>query len=139
VAGHAITRAQLAIIAFWRVDAVRFAQNVGPPPIAVDIADVAGRDEFVRCLALKILPVDPTTREANPSRTVTVAAFVQIADRLLDLSGTPACAAGTNSQLPASALSACGVDLSVLPSSPDAFVDGHVAAMILDQVARAVR
>ena len=41
---------------------IRFAQNVPTPPIAIDIADIPGRDEVIRAMALGIYPVDPVTR-----------------------------------------------------------------------------
>ena len=38
----ALTRADLAVLLYWTVPSIRFAQNLGTPPIAVDIEDVAG-------------------------------------------------------------------------------------------------
>ncbi|HET7710952.1 MAG TPA: tetratricopeptide repeat protein, partial [Thermoanaerobaculia bacterium] len=41
----AITRADFAVLLYWKVSSVRFAQNIGAPFIAVDI-DVPGREEL---------------------------------------------------------------------------------------------
>ena len=58
----AVTRSDFAVLLYWTVPSVRFAQNLGTPQIAVDIEDVAGREEIIRALALGLYDVDPVTR-----------------------------------------------------------------------------
>ncbi|HUO85373.1 MAG TPA: tetratricopeptide repeat protein, partial [Thermoanaerobaculia bacterium] len=138
LASPALTRAEAAILAYWRVSAVRFAQNLPPPPIAVDLAGIAGREELVRALALGLFPIDPLTRRADPSRTITADRLMRLGATLLSLHPRPACVslAGTGVEKPTSMeiLRACNVDLGNLPAERDRFVSGEVAVRILDQI-----
>ncbi|HKO55047.1 MAG TPA: tetratricopeptide repeat protein [Thermoanaerobaculia bacterium] len=132
---EAITRADLAVLLYWKVASVRFAQNLGAPPIAIDIGDVAGREEVVRALALGILNVDPVTRRVGPYTPVTAASLGRFAQRVLTMRGAP-CAKTSNDKV----LSACGVqDPTVTALSPEAPVSGRAAAGILEQVDKALR
>src|SRR4029077_9192898 len=63
---EAITRGDLAVLMYWKISAVRFAQDLSTPPIAIDIGDGLSRDEIIRLIALGIYQVDPVTRQANP-------------------------------------------------------------------------
>ena len=65
VAAEALTRADLAVLAYWHVSAIRFA-TINEPPIAVDIAGEPARDEIVKTLGLGLLSVDPATRAFGP-------------------------------------------------------------------------
>ena len=47
----ALTRVDFAVLLYWTVPSVRFAQNLGTPQIAVDIEDLAGREEIIRAIA----------------------------------------------------------------------------------------
>jgi hypothetical protein len=138
----AINRVDLAVLIYWKISAVRFATNVGQPPIAVDLSSVPGREELIRSLALGLFSVDPITRTVDPYRTVSPQSFTRIVHRLLTLRGVPACA-GTVGQDQSDAtrmqqtLEACGVDLTAVRTSPDS-VNGQVAADILERVDRMV-
>lgn len=137
VASPALTRAELAVLLYWKLPFVRFAQNLSSPPIAIDISEVEGREEFVRALALRFFDVDPVTRAATPYRTVSTDGFLRLAARLLTLRGVPQCAASvTNEGDAASAqrmLRACGVSVSSLQEPS---VSGAAAASVLDAIAR---
>jgi len=125
----AITRADLAVLMYWTVTAIRFAPNVPAPPIAIDIADSPGRDEVIRAMALGIFPVDPVTRRVNPDAEVTGTMLGRVAARALSVSGAP-CARVPNDQI----LAACGVTVT-----PDDFpVSGETATSVLQQVDHAV-
>ncbi|HVT44201.1 MAG TPA: tetratricopeptide repeat protein [Thermoanaerobaculia bacterium] len=141
VASEALTRAQVAILLYWKLPAVRFAQNLAEPPIAVDIADVAGRDEFVRALALRLVPVDPITREAHPERPVTGSAISRMLARILLYQGAACSAAGRdeiNESLRAQkVLDACGIDWSHLRIHGEHFISGRELLPLLDQINRA--
>lgn len=126
----ALTRADLAVLMYWTVASIRFAQNVPPPPIAIDIADIAGRDEVIRAMALGIYPVDPVTRRVNPDIEVTDAAFANIVTRILRLRGA-SCAQGQPSD---QVLPACGVTIT----PDDLPVSGQTATTVLQQVDRLI-
>ncbi|HEX7190513.1 MAG TPA: tetratricopeptide repeat protein, partial [Thermoanaerobaculia bacterium] len=66
IESEAVTRADLAVLLYWKLASVRFAQNVGTPPIAIDVENATGREEIVRAIALGILQVDPVTRRVSP-------------------------------------------------------------------------
>ena len=87
----AVTRAQLAVLLYWTVPSVRFAQNLSTPPIAIDIADVVGRDEMIRAIALGLYEVDNVTRRVGPHRSVTAPGLNRLIARLLVSRGA-ACA-----------------------------------------------
>ena len=133
IESFAINRADLAVLIYWKLSAVRFG-SVGQPPIAVDIGSVPGREELVRSLALGIFTVDPVTRTVDPGRTVSTGAFIRIASKLLSLRGVPQCAASVpeGEGHSAASLAACGVDLAPLQESDT--VTGHAAGVILDRI-----
>ena len=128
----AVTRAELAVLLYWTVPSVRFAQNLGTPQIAVDIQDVPGREEIIRSIALGLYDVDPVTRRVGPYRNVTAARLASHLARVLALRGA-ACARGIPSDR---VLTACGVEdpLAAFPS--DATVSGRDALRYLEQVAK---
>jgi tetratricopeptide (TPR) repeat protein len=137
----AIDRGDLAVLIYWNVPAVRFATRVGAPPIAVDIAQVPGREELVRGLALGLFSVDPVTREVNPYATIGRASLARVLARVIALRGTPACgasAAGEPTELrrAEALLAACGVDLSLAATAPDEPVSGRSVVSLLQQVDR---
>ena len=126
----ALTRADLAVLMYWTIASIRFAQNVPPPPIAIDIADIGSRDEVIRAMALGIYPVDPVTRRVNPDAEVTDNAFATIVTRILRMRGAP-CA----QQQPAEqALTACGITIA----QDDLPVSGQTATTVLQEVDRAL-
>jgi tetratricopeptide (TPR) repeat protein len=132
LAAQAITRADLAILAYWHVSLVRFA-GVSESPIAVDIASTSGRDEIVRALGLGLLTVDSATRAFGPDVTVTSRAFLNLLGRLARLAPVPACAGGLAGT---EGMTACGVDLSAYLEDPNATVSGARAVETLNAVDR---
>src|SRR5207244_1989616 len=68
---ESITKGDLAVLLYWKVASIRFAQNVPAPPIAIDISESPGRDEIIRAIALGIYTIDPVTRRVNPDAIVT--------------------------------------------------------------------
>ncbi|MGA7617008.1 MAG: tetratricopeptide repeat protein [Thermoanaerobaculia bacterium] len=136
---QALTREQLATLLYWKVSAVRFARNLPEPPIAIDIPEEGGREEFVRALALGIFRVDPVTRRAYPEQTVTAANFLRISSRAMLLGGAPRCAQeglGDPDELQRAerVLEGCGIQLRALPANPDAPLSGTEAARVLDAI-----
>ena len=125
----ALTRADLAVLMYWTIASIRFAPNVPTPPIAIDIADIPGRDEVIRAMALGIYPVDPVTRRVNPDAEVTGSMLARIAARVLSIRGAT-CARVPNDQI----LSACGVTVT----ADDYPVSGETATSVLQQVDRAM-
>lgn len=130
---EAITRADFAVLLYWKVASVRFAQNLRTPPIATDIGDVPGREEIIRALAIGLYDVDPVTRAVSPYRAVTAERLERLTARLLTLRGA-ACGRGVSGD--EKVLAACGVKLPAAPS--DAPVTGQEAARILEQVDKAL-
>jgi tetratricopeptide (TPR) repeat protein len=128
----ALTRADLAVLLYWTVPSIRFAQNIGVPPIAVDVQDVAGREEMIRAIALGLYDVDPVTRRVSPYRTVSASRFSAHLARVLSLRGA-ACARGVSSD---KVLHACGVEDPVAGRAPDATLTGHDALRYLEQIAK---
>ena len=126
----AVTRAELAVLLYWTVPSIRFAQNLGTPQIAVDIQDVPGREEIIRAIALGLYEVDPVTRRVSPYRNITAARLSTHLSRVLSLRGA-ACARGTTS-----VLTACGVEDPLAAFAPDATVSGRDALRYLEQVAK---
>lgn len=126
-----ITKADLAVLMYWRIASVRFAQNVPAPPIAIDISETPGRDEIIRAIALGIYPIDPVTRRVNPDADVTRAMLARIVARVLQLRGAP-CARQVPGQ--DAILAACGVTTAV----DDLPVSGREASAVLEQVDRAI-
>lgn len=127
----AVTRADLAVLLYWTVPSIRFAQNLGSPPIAVDIEDVAGREEIIRAIAIGMFDVDPVTRRVSPFRTVTAERFSRHLARVLSLRAP--CARGKDN-----VLAACGVADPLATFAPDAIVSGRDAEKILEQLAKAM-
>jgi hypothetical protein len=125
---EALTRGDFAVLVYWKVNPVRFAQNLPTPPIAVDIADMPGRDEIIHAIAAGLYDVDPVTRRVSPQRELSAASLTRLAGRVLAISGAT-CARGIPS---AEALAACGITDPGLP--PDAPVTGQMAAALLNQV-----
>jgi tetratricopeptide (TPR) repeat protein len=127
----AITRADLAVLMYWKVAAIRFAQNVPAPPIAIDISEMPGRDEIIRAIALGIYQIDPVTRRVNPDADITGAGLARIAARVLALRGA-ACARQVSGQ--DAILAACGIAIA----ADDLPVSGRAASVVLEQVDRAI-
>jgi hypothetical protein len=139
---EAISRDDVAVLLYWKVASIRFAQNLGAPPIAVDIGEVTGRDEIIRAIALGILPVDAVTRRVNPFAQVNAAAFTRLAARVLFLRGA-ACARQLQSSSPEpehsrSILAACRVSDPGLSLPPDAPISGRTAAAVFEQIDNAL-
>ena len=137
---QALTRADLAVLLYWNLDFVRFAQ-AGEPPIAVDIADVAGRDEIVRAMALRLFSVDPITRRVDPGRTLTASGFGRVLSRLL-IHQRKSCAQGGDTSDSAAVfrvLEGCGVRVDELRASPEGTVSGQLAAAIIERLDTAAR
>jgi len=128
----AITRTDLAVLLYWTVPSIRFAQNLATPPIAIDIENVAGREEIIRALAIGLYDVDPVTRRVGPTRIVTAARLSAHLARVLQLRGA-ACARGLAQD---KVLAACGVAET---GFGEATVTGREAARALEQVAKALR
>lgn len=128
----ALTRADFAVLLYWTVPSVRFAQNLGSPQIAVDIEDVAGREEIIRAIALGLYEVDPVTRRVSPYRTVTASRLSHLLERVLILRGAT-CARGVHAD---DVLATCGVTDPLATYPPDAAVTGVDARKALEQVAK---
>ncbi|HEX8171818.1 MAG TPA: tetratricopeptide repeat protein [Thermoanaerobaculia bacterium] len=128
-----LTRADFAVLLYWTVPSVRFAQNLAAPPIAVDIQEVTGREEMIRAIAIGLYEVDPVTRRVNPYRPMTAERLSRMTARLLVIRGA-ACARGVPSDR---VLSSCGVtDPLTSATTPDAPVTGRTARAMLEQVAK---
>lgn len=126
-----VTRDQFATLLYWTVPAVRFAQNLNAPPIAVDIEDVPGREEVIRAIAIGLFEVDPVTRRVSPHRVVTAARLSTHLTRLLQLRGA-ACARGIPTE---NVLATCGVTNPLATHPADAPITGREAERLLSQVA----
>ena len=140
---ESITRADLAVLLYWKVAAIRFASDVPSPPIAVDLNDTLGREELVRALALGIYAVDPVTRRAGASNVVNSTSLARITARVLLLRGAACSRQATNDPTDMgrarSVLAACNVTDPNLTLGADAPVSGRAAAAVLEQVDRALR
>jgi thioredoxin-like negative regulator of GroEL len=130
------TRADLAVLLYWKLASIRFAQNVGTPPIAIDVENATGREEIVRAIALGILQVDPVTRRVGPNSPVTAAALTRYSARVLVSRGA-ACARGTTDAH--STVAACNVSDVATTLPPDAPVSGRVVSDVVDEIDRALR
>jgi Tfp pilus assembly protein PilF len=128
----AVTRADFAVLLYWTVPSVRFAQNLGTPQIAVDIENVPGREEIIRALALGLYDVDPVTRRVSPYRTIAASRMSTLLGRVLAIRGA-ACARGIPTDR---VLSSCGVSDPLATYSPDAAVSGADVRKALEQVAK---
>jgi tetratricopeptide (TPR) repeat protein len=143
VEAESITRADLAVLLYWKVEAIRFASNVPSPPIAVDVTDTLGREELVRALALGIYAVDPVTRRAGVTTVVNSTSLARIVARVLLLRGAACSRQATNDPTDLgrarSVLATCNVTDPNITLGADAPVSGRAAAAVLDQVDRALR
>jgi tetratricopeptide (TPR) repeat protein len=128
----AITRADLAVLLYWTVPSIRFAQNVGVPQIAVDLQDMSGREEMIRAIAMGLYDVDPVTRRVGPYRNVTASRLSTHLARVLSLRGA-ACARSVPHDR---VLSACGVEDPLATMPGDATVTGRDALRYLEQLAK---
>lgn len=126
-----LTRAQFATLLYWTVPAIRFAQNLGAPPIAVDIEDLAGREEIIRAIAIGLFDVDAVTRRVSPYRHVTAGRLSTHLARTLQLRGA-SCARGVTTDR---ILAACGVQDPLATHPPDALITGREAHALLSQLA----
>jgi hypothetical protein len=126
----ALTRAELATLLYWTVPSIRFAQNLGAPPIAVDIEEVEGRDEMIRAIALGLYDVDPVTRRVGPFRQISAGRLSALLARVLMLRAAT-CARGLTSDR---VLAACGVTDPLATYPTDALVTGRDAQKALDQI-----
>lgn len=140
IGSEAITRADLAVLLFWKITAVRFAQNLPEPPIATDIGAVVGREELVRALALRLYSVDPITRQVYPDRVVSGSSFMKTISRLAQFRGAT-CAEAARSEVNESARAGkvfenCELPTGALLSSPEVPVSGRFAADVLDRLER---
>ncbi len=135
-----ITRADFAVLLYWKVSSIRFAQNVGAPPIAVDI-DVPGREELIRAIALGIFPVDPVTRRVYPSSPVTAGNAARLAARVLLARAACARQATADTSEASRAqkiLASCRVSDPSAGQAPDAPIGGRATASLLEQMERAI-
>jgi tetratricopeptide (TPR) repeat protein len=131
-----INRGDLAVLMYWRIASIRFAQDLATPPIAIDIGDVLARDEIIRAIALGIFQVDPVTRQVNPYATVTTSSLARTAARVLTVRGAP-CARAVGSD-PLTILAACHVS-DPTAGGLDQLVSGAVASTVMEQVDRALK
>jgi tetratricopeptide (TPR) repeat protein len=127
-----IDRGDFAVLLYWKVASVRFAQNLGAPPIATDISEVPGREELIRAIAVGVLQVDPITRRVNPGGDVNAGSFARLAARVLNVRGA-ACARGASDAV--KTLAACGISDPSLAGA-DTPVSGQAAAALLEQIER---
>lgn len=131
----AITRGDLAVLLYWTVPSVRFAQNLSSPPIAIDIDNASGREEIIRAIAIGLYDVDPVTRRVSPGRQVTASRLTTHLTRLLTIRGA-ACARGVPQER---VLAACGIVDPGATVPPDATISGREAARALEQIAKALQ
>ncbi len=129
LAADAITRSDFAVLLYWKVTSVRFAQNLATPPIAIDI-DVPARDEIIRAIALGLYDVDPVTRRVNPGRPITAGGLSRLLARVLTLRGAT-CARGIPTDR---ILETCSISDPTAQDGPDAPVSGSATAGLLDQI-----
>jgi tetratricopeptide (TPR) repeat protein len=138
IESDAIDRSDFAVLLYWKVTSVRFAQNLGTPPIAIDIEGVPGREEIIRAIAIGLYDVDPVTRRVSPLRPISAATLTRLAARVLLVRGA-SCARAVPYERDESAraervLAACGVSDPSGGVAPDAPVSGRVAGALLDQI-----
>jgi len=137
----AITRADFAVLLYWRVASVRFAQNIGAPPIAIDVEGVAGREEIIRALALGIFSVDPVTRRVSPNSPVSAGTFTRLVGRVLTARGAPCARVTPEAGELARAekiLAACHLPDPLSGTTADTPLSGRAAYAILEQVDKAL-
>lgn len=134
---EAITRSDLAVLLYWTVSPVRFPSSVGETPIAVDISEGPGREELARAMSLRLLPVDPVTREVGPYRLVTANQFVRIIGRVLSLRPTLDCVRAVDERADAlrgpHLFESCGLAMAEL-QEPDVLVSGKTAMQTVEKL-----
>lgn len=130
IESEAIDRGDFAVLMYWTLASVRFAQDLGTPPIAIDIEGVPGRDEIIRAMAIGLYDVDPVTRRVSPNRPISAAGLARLATRLLTLRGA-SCARGVPSD---HVLETCGITDPSATVPPDTPVSGRTAEALLDQI-----
>jgi tetratricopeptide (TPR) repeat protein len=126
---EALTRGDFAVLLYWKVPSVRFAQGLATPPIAIDV-DVPGREEIIRAIAIGLYEVDPVTRRVNPGRPITAASLSRLGARTLALRGA-ACARGVPTDR---ILESCGIPDPVTTLGSDVPATGRDAAALLNRV-----
>ena len=134
---ESVTRADLAVLMYWKVSSVRFAQNLPAPPIAIDVSETPGREELIRAIALGVYSVDPVTRRVNPGSAVNAAALTRFTARLLALRGAD-CARGLPQNDPSRILAACGITDPSLAGA-ELPVSGRTAAGVMEQADKALK
>lgn len=137
---ESLTRADFAVLLYWTVPSVRFAQNLPAPPIATDIADVSGRDEIVRAIALGLYEVDAVTRRVSPGRAINAARLSQLSARVLQLRGAT-CARQVPSERDElgrtqKILASCGIPDPSAGIAGDTPATGKMAQRTLERVAK---
>lgn len=137
---ESLTRSDFAVLLYWTVPSVRFAQNLSSPPIAIDIADVAGRDEIVRAIAIGLFEVDAVTRRVNPARPISATRLTQLSARVLTLRGA-ACARQVPFERDETAraqkiLASCRIPDPAAGSPSDAPATGTMARAVLEAIAK---
>jgi len=137
---ESLSRADFAVLLYWTVPSIRFAQNLNTPPIAIDVADVAGRDEVVRAIAIGLYEVDAVTRRVSPGRPISASRLTILTARVLALRGAP-CAR----QIPyerdelaraQKILAACGIADPAAGVPAETPATGAMARAALEQVAK---
>lgn len=134
---EAITRADFAVLLYWKLVSVRFAQNLPAPPIATDVSEVPGRDEVIRAIALGIMTVDPVTRRVGPNSILTAAQLSRLGARVLARFGAP-CVKQAATNDADRILAACAVADPIVGTTPEASVNGKTAALMLQQIDAAI-
>ena len=134
---EAISRADFAVLLYWKLISVRFAQNLPAPPIAIDVSEVPGRDEVIRAIALGIFQVDPVTRRVGPNAILTAAQVTRLGARVLTRLGAP-CTRQAGGNDPEKILAACAVADPALGLTPEGAVSGKTAAAMLQQIDAAI-
>lgn len=137
---ESLTREDFAVLLYWTVPSIRFARNLGAPPIAIDIADVAGRDEIVRSIAIGLFEVDAVTRRVSPARPINAGRLTVLTARVLLLRSAP-CARQVPYERDELAraqkiLAACGVADPSAGLPADTPATGAMARAALEQVAK---
>lgn len=134
---EAINRSDLAVLLYWAVSSVRFPVSVGETPIAVDISEGPGREELARAMSLRLLGVDPATREVGPYRLVTAGQFVRVIGRVLALKPGLKCvqavAERSDSVRGPRLFESCGLSLEGF-QDPDALVAGRDAVRTIEKL-----
>ena len=134
---EALTRADFAVLLYWKLISARFAQNLPAPPIAIDVSEVPGRDEVIRAIALGILTVDPVTRRVGPNNILTAAQLSRLGARVLARFGAP-CVKEAATNDPDRILATCRVGDPIVGTTPEASVNGKTAALMLQQIDAAI-